>query len=381
MILNREMKSSNLSRLRISRYYSRLADGQLVLQNEKRRVYNGMDVVQERDQNDNVTASYTRTGNIGGILARTTQAGSTFYGYDGAGNVVTLTNSAGAQVGSYTYDAFGNIVAQTGNAANDNPYRFSTKEQIGGLYSYGFRFYSPGLGRFINRDPLDEDGGTNLYGFVGNDPVNQVDMYGLVGGGLQVGGAANLGVASGVSGGPGVLGPSGPGFGLGGATSVTGGAGVFVPFSKPTVTNSSVAAYSTGGGFARLANRSLVTSTPDGHREGVVGVDAGIGGSGFITNADTVGELARTDNTATLNVSFLPIPTVPLAFGKFNISVSWGRKANGTLIVQGSGGGGAEYGLGSFSKYGTTMFARKSASIAQAQNWVVRQYRGFCRAK
>ena len=170
-----------MSRLRISRYYSRLADGQLVLQNEKRRVYNGMDVVQERDQYDNVTASYTRTGNIGGILARTTQAGSTFYGYDGAGNVVTLTNSAGAQVGSYTYDAFGNIVAQTGNAANDNPYRFSTKEQIGGLYSYGYRFYSPGLGRFINRDPIGVAGGANLYGFVGNNPINMVDGYGLLG--------------------------------------------------------------------------------------------------------------------------------------------------------------------------------------------------------
>ena len=85
--------------------------------------------------NDVVTASYTRTGNIGGILARTTAAGSVFYGYDGGGNVVTLTNSSGTQVRSYTYDAFGNIVAQTGNAANDNPYRFSTKEQIGRLYS------------------------------------------------------------------------------------------------------------------------------------------------------------------------------------------------------------------------------------------------------
>ena len=125
--------------------------------------------------------SYICTGNIGGILARTTPSGSVFYGYDGGGNVVTLTNSSGAQVGSYTYDAFGNIVAQTGNAANDNPCRFSTKEQIGGLYSYGFRFYSPGLGRWINRDPICEAGGTNLYGFVGNNLINMVDGYGLLG--------------------------------------------------------------------------------------------------------------------------------------------------------------------------------------------------------
>ena len=126
-----------------------------------------------------MTASYTRTGNIGGILARTTSTGSVFYGYDGGGNVTTLTNASDAVVGSYTYDAYGNSVYTSGVAAFDNPYRFSTKEQIGGLYSYGFRFYSPGLGRWINRDPISERGGGNLYCFVGNNPVNQVDIYGL----------------------------------------------------------------------------------------------------------------------------------------------------------------------------------------------------------
>ena len=85
------------------------------LQNEKRRVYDGMDIVQERDQNNIVTASITRAGNIGGILARTTSIGSVFY--DGGGNVTNLTNNAGAQVGSYTYDAWGNTVATSGVAA------------------------------------------------------------------------------------------------------------------------------------------------------------------------------------------------------------------------------------------------------------------------
>ena len=44
---------------------------------------------------------------------------------------------------------------------------------------YGFRFYSPGQGRFLNRDPIEEQGGLNLYAFVGNDPVNRVDWLGL----------------------------------------------------------------------------------------------------------------------------------------------------------------------------------------------------------
>ena len=44
---------------------------------------------------------------------------------------------------------------------------------------YGFRFYSPGQGRFLNRDPIEEQGGLNLYAFVGNDPVNRWDFLGL----------------------------------------------------------------------------------------------------------------------------------------------------------------------------------------------------------
>ena len=168
-----------LSRLRVSQVWS-WQGGTWVPQQEIRRVYNGMDVVQERDVNNNVVASYTRTGNIGGILARTTAASSTFYGYDGAGNVTTLTDTAGAQVGSYTYDAWGNTVASSGAKAGENPYRFSTKENIAGFYSYGYRFYAPGLGRWINRDPLEEDGGVNLYAMAGNNPINMVDSYGKI---------------------------------------------------------------------------------------------------------------------------------------------------------------------------------------------------------
>ena len=48
-----------------------------------------------------------------------------------------------------------------------------------GVSYYGFRFYSPSQGRFLNRDPIEEQGGLNLYAFVGNDPVNRWDYLGL----------------------------------------------------------------------------------------------------------------------------------------------------------------------------------------------------------
>jgi RHS repeat-associated protein len=48
-----------------------------------------------------------------------------------------------------------------------------------GVFYYGFRYYVPELGRWVNRDPIEEVGGDNLYGFVGNAGVNRTDYLGL----------------------------------------------------------------------------------------------------------------------------------------------------------------------------------------------------------
>lgn len=51
------------------------------------------------------------------------------------------------------------------------------------LVYYGLRYYSPTLGRFVNKDPIAEQGGLNLYGFVGNNGVNRWDYLGMFAGG------------------------------------------------------------------------------------------------------------------------------------------------------------------------------------------------------
>jgi RHS repeat-associated protein len=43
---------------------------------------------------------------------------------------------------------------------------------------YGYRYYDPKTGRWPSRDPIEEEGGINLYGFVGNDGVNKWDLLG-----------------------------------------------------------------------------------------------------------------------------------------------------------------------------------------------------------
>jgi len=50
---------------------------------------------------------------------------------------------------------------------------------VPGVSVYGYRYYDPVTGRWINRDPIGERGGVNLYGFVGNDVVNLLDVLGL----------------------------------------------------------------------------------------------------------------------------------------------------------------------------------------------------------
>jgi len=59
-------------------------------------------------------------------------------------------------------------------------FRFSTKyyDAETGLYYYGYRFYSTVLMRWLNRDPIEEKGGLNLYGFCGNNPVARYDKDG-----------------------------------------------------------------------------------------------------------------------------------------------------------------------------------------------------------
>lgn len=150
---------------------------------EIRVLRNGLLPLQDRDQNNNIIREYawgqSAGGGIGGLLAMRQNGQEYHYLHDGKGNVSAVVDSAQAVVASYRYDTFGRPMARSGPL--EQPFQFSTKRYLAdtGLNYYGYRFYSPTIGRWINRDPLEEAGGINLYGFVQNNPVNSIDEFGL----------------------------------------------------------------------------------------------------------------------------------------------------------------------------------------------------------
>jgi RHS repeat-associated protein len=146
-----------------------------------RYIHDGRRVIQERNQNNTPTVSYTRgpdlsgsmegAGGIGGLLARSSGYSGgqftthNFYHADGGGNITAMVNSSQGLVASYTYDPFGRPLSSSGSLATANVYRFSSKEIHAntGFYYYGFRYYDPLAQRWINRDPIAKEGVSPEY--------------------------------------------------------------------------------------------------------------------------------------------------------------------------------------------------------------------------
>jgi len=85
-------------------------------------------------------------------------AGTHFAAYDGNGNVVALSAATdGSPTARYEYGPFGESIRLSGPAAPLNPFRFSTKrtDNTTDLVLYEYRAYSPIIGRWLSRDPVE----------------------------------------------------------------------------------------------------------------------------------------------------------------------------------------------------------------------------------
>ncbi len=138
--------------------------------------------------------TYDANGNVaqaqvgGGSAAGGVDAGEYVFTYDANGNVAQVLDlsagsAAAAIAAHYEYDPYGGVVNNLSGYtyAEANPIRFSTKyhDAETGLGCWGYRYYSARLGRWLSRDPLEEDGGWNLYVYALNSALQAIDHLGL----------------------------------------------------------------------------------------------------------------------------------------------------------------------------------------------------------
>jgi RHS repeat-associated protein len=122
------------------------------------------------------------SGGVRGLLAIISGSSVYYPVMNNHGDVMALFDSSGTNiVARYERDPFGVLVSATGPAADLCPFGFQTKycDQETGLIYFGHRYYEPTLAAWLCRDPLEEEGGINLYGVTGGDPVNGIDPLGL----------------------------------------------------------------------------------------------------------------------------------------------------------------------------------------------------------
>ena len=133
------------------------------------------------DRNGNIIAEMNGEGNLTNKYVRgnklISKNGNEYFGYDGHGSVVNISNESGKSIKSYDYDAFG---VELNKDANDtNLFRYCAEQydnETDSIYLRA-RYYSPSLGRFTTEDPAKD--GDNWYSYCAGNPVNSWDPSGL----------------------------------------------------------------------------------------------------------------------------------------------------------------------------------------------------------
>jgi RHS repeat-associated protein len=146
--------------------------------------YDGAALIAEYDQNGDMVRRYVHGLGMDAPLVRYDYAasgaleGRRWLLADERGSIYAHADEAGAIIQINTYDEYG-------RPGNSNQGRFGYTGQVwlaeADLYHYKARAYHAELGVFMQADPIRHSGGINLYAYVGGDPVNATDPWGLMG--------------------------------------------------------------------------------------------------------------------------------------------------------------------------------------------------------
>jgi RHS repeat-associated protein len=150
--------------------------------------YDSDDLSYITDENNVLRFSFGRDAD-GTLISMTDHTGTTdktyTYVLNYRGDVIGMYDSSGALVASYTYESYGRILTQSGSGLtgegepihSENPFKYASyfHDKETSYYYLMARYYNPAQGRFLSVDPNPN---ANLYVYVENDPVNNVDPAG-----------------------------------------------------------------------------------------------------------------------------------------------------------------------------------------------------------
>jgi len=150
--------------------------------------WDGDQLLEELDSTHAQLAEYVNGPGIDEPLRMERATVKTYFLQDGLGSITHLTDKTGKLIEQYTYDPYGkpSIFDGVGNpltqSAFGNRLLFTGREYDAetGLYFYRARYYSPAVGRFLQRDPLGYFDGPNPYTYVKNNPINLTDPSGTL---------------------------------------------------------------------------------------------------------------------------------------------------------------------------------------------------------
>jgi RHS repeat-associated protein len=172
-------------------------------------LYDNLRIVEEEDPAFATHATYVYGNYVDEILTMDRGGSAYYYHQNALWSVEAITDSGANPVERYSYDAYGLPSITDGSfnpiplnpwgtphSAIGNPWTFTGRqlEEETGLYYFRARHYSPSKGRFLQRDPLDyRTPDSNLYAYVGDNPVNRIDPTGQSGKVVDFGDTAGAG--------------------------------------------------------------------------------------------------------------------------------------------------------------------------------------------
>jgi RHS repeat-associated protein len=143
----------------------------------RRYLYDGQQVIAEYDGSGVLQNRYVPGLGLNDVVTSYDSGGNrTWLLSDERRSVVALTDGSGVAGSINTYDEYG-----VPSASNAGRFQYTGQMWLpdAQLYHYRARAYAPQIGRFLQPDPIGYAAGANIYAYVGGDPMNLVDPFGL----------------------------------------------------------------------------------------------------------------------------------------------------------------------------------------------------------